>query len=286
MFTNTIIKMNTQEILEECTIDGTVVKLPEGQLERKQYMDVKKHLEGIGGKWKGGKVAGFVFPSDPSELLGRVQAGEKVNLKKDFQFFGTPDELADRLVSLAKITTEDMILEPSAGDGSILKAIQRSIDYLIHMPCYYELMPQNRLKLEEIDFIDDLGEDFMTHNSLKFDKIIANPPFTKHQDIEHLRHMYDHLLTEGTVVCITSISWMQGTQKKPTAFRDWLADDAEGTSDNFDWGQFSRIGTDTQFYRKNGDRVYIEMVESGAFKQSGTSVKTAIVVIEKPNALS
>ena len=273
--------MNTQEILKNCTIEGTVIKLPEGQLDRKVYMDIKKALEGIGGKWKGGKVSGFEFPQDPSELLGRVSGGEKVNLKKDFQFFGTPDKLCDKLVEIADLNFEDRILEPSAGDGAILRSIQRNINELIHFPCCYELMPQNRKKLEEMEYIDLLGENFLDENTgMKFDKIIANPPFTKGQDIEHLRKMYDMLDSEGTVVCITSLSWMSGKTKKPTAFRDWLCDDKEETS-NFDWDRFSRIGTDTQFYRANGDRVYLEMIDAGAFKESGTNVRTVIVVIEK-----
>jgi len=278
--------MNTQEILKGCTVDGMVVKLPEGQLDRKVYMDVKKHLEGIGGKWKGGKVSGFVFSHDPNELLGRVADGEKVNLKKDFQFFGTPDIICDRLVALARLDIEDRILEPSAGDGAILRAIQRNISELIHFPACYELMPQNRQKLQEMEYVDVLGEDFLQDSrGLKFDKIIANPPFTKGQDIEHLRKMYDLLDTEGILVCITSLSWMAGTNKKPTEFRNWLCDDEDGVAKGFDWNRFSRIGTDAQFLRANQDRVYIEMLEAGAFKESGTNVRTAIVVIQRPNLL-
>jgi hypothetical protein len=38
-----------------------VVKLPNQQLDRKEYLEVKKKLELIGGKWKGGKIQGFEF---------------------------------------------------------------------------------------------------------------------------------------------------------------------------------------------------------------------------------
>ena len=116
-----------QEILNQCTVDGNVVRLPNIQLDRKDYLSVKKSLEGIGGKWKGGKIQGFIFNSDPSELLGRVSDGEKINLKKDFQFFATPPELADKLVSLAG-EIHGFILEPSGGDGAIIKAINKVTD--------------------------------------------------------------------------------------------------------------------------------------------------------------
>lgn len=273
--------MTTEEILQECTVEGTIVKLPEGQLDRKAYMDVKKHLEGIGGKWKGGKVAGFVFSSDPSELLGRVASGEKVNLKKDFQFFATSNTIADKVVGLAKISEEDDICEPSAGQGALVDAIRRVIPHAM-VDCY-ELMPQNQQVLIGVEGVVFMGENFITDCDDKYSRIIANPPFTKGQDIEHLRKMYDHLSSEGLVACITSTSWLRNSQKKATIFREWLCDSEEGVSEGFDWTRFENIGTDVQFVRKNGDRVYIEMIDAGAFKESGTNVRTAIVVIEKPN---
>ena len=71
-----------EEVLQKCTIDGNVVKLPDIQLDRKDYLEVKKSLELIGGKWKGGRIAGFVFATDPTDLLNQVTNGGKRNLKK------------------------------------------------------------------------------------------------------------------------------------------------------------------------------------------------------------
>jgi len=40
--------MNTkQEVLQNCKVEGTLIKLPEVQLERKLYLDVAKALEFI-----------------------------------------------------------------------------------------------------------------------------------------------------------------------------------------------------------------------------------------------
>ena len=51
--------MTKEEVLQQCTIDGNIVRLPDIQLERKLYTDVAKALELIGGKWKSGKVKGY-----------------------------------------------------------------------------------------------------------------------------------------------------------------------------------------------------------------------------------
>lgn len=244
--------MEVKEVLQKCTVDGMVVKLPEGQLDRKLYEQVAKALQGIGGKWKGGKVMGFIFPTDPTENLDRIAGGEKINLKKDFQFFATPDVLANRLVELAEISLSHAVLEPSAGNGSIVKAILRKQPN-IPVNCY-ELFDINRIALEEIENAIILGEDFLqAPDNVKFDRIIANPPFTKNQDIDHLYKMYDLLNNNGRVVCITSTHWKHSSNKKETEFRAWL----------------------------QNKHAVVNEVPAGTFKESGTSVPTIIIVIDK-----
>jgi len=245
--------MTKEEVLQKCTIEGLVVKLPIGQLDRKVYKDVAKSLELIGGKWKGGKVMGFVFLQNPTELLREIQSGQKRNLKKEFQFFGTPDLLADKLVELAELTNQDIILEPSAGQGAIIKAINKVVDVV---PDCYELMDVNVFILGKSELKFNLvGSDFL-ENQDYYTKIIANPPFNKNQDIDHLRLMYKYLIPKGRLVCITSESWVNGSHKKQQEFRTWL---------------------------KSVNATILD-VERGSFKESGTMVGGKIIVIDKyPN---
>lgn len=243
--------MNKLDVLQKCIVDGNIVKLPAGQLDRKLYQDVAKALELIGGKWKGGKIMGFVFPSDPSELLEQIANGENRNLKKEFQFFATPEKLADELVYLADLKQHDTILEPSAGQGAIIKAINKVCDCV---PDCFELMDVNTTILNKSGLrFNFIGDDFFKHNGKTYSKIIANPPFTKNQDIDHLKEMYECLSRGGRLVCITSESWVNGIQKKQVEFKDWL------------------------------DEVEAEVIdiEKGSFKESGTMVGGKIVVINK-----
>jgi len=244
--------MTKEEVLQNCTVEGTTVKLPNSQLDRKLYQDVAKSLELIGGKWKGGKVFGFVFATDPTELLDQIANGEKRNLKKEFQFFATPEKLADELVYLAELKQHDTILEPSAGQGAIIKAINKVCDVV---PDCFELMDVNTIILKKTDLNFNLiGEDFMKNEGKTYSKIIANPPFTKNQDIDHLKEMYNCLSRGGKLVCITSESWVNGNQKKQVDFKKWLEKlDAE-----------------------------IIDIKKGQFKESGTTVGGKIIVLEKP----
>lgn len=243
--------MEVLEVLKQCAIEGTVVKLPNIQLDRKDYEAVKKKLELIGGKWKGGKVAGFVFQEDPTDLLQQVANGEDRNLKKEFQFFATPAPLAKRLVEMADPASYDSILEPSAGQGAIVNAI---INHCSPDRVYcYELMPLNQQFLVKIPQVEIIGKDFLEHCGKRFDRIIANPPFAKNQDIDHIRHMYKHLNDGGRLVSVASRHWQLSSNKKESDFRDWL----------------SNIGA-----------TVIEL-EGGEFKESGTNIVACIIQIDK-----
>jgi hypothetical protein len=170
--------MEIINILRKCVLEGNLVKLPPEQLDRKLYLEVAKQLQLIGGKWKGGKLQGFVFNEAPTDYLQKLCEGEKVNLKKEYQFFGMPPDLADRLIELAEIQTGHKILEPSAGQGAIVNAIHRCFPG-IPVDCY-ELMELNRIFLTKLGNTTILGEDFLTSpKQPTYDRIIANPPLQK-----------------------------------------------------------------------------------------------------------
>lgn len=235
--------MTVESVLNDVTIDGTIVRLPNVQLDRKTYMDVAKKLELIGGKWKGGKVAGFVFEEDPSELLADIQKGDTRNLKKEYQFFATPRKLALRLVQRLSVVSDDLkILEPSAGDGALVKAFREVWGSHFNIDCV-ELMDLNRKKLAKVDGAKVIGEDFLQMNLKgQYDIIIANPPFTKNQDIDHIYKMYESLKSGGQIVTIASPSWTFGSQKKQVQFREWL-DTIGAIREDIDAKEFADSGT-------------------------------------------
>jgi len=246
--------METLEILKQCTVDGKIVRLPEIQLDRKQYLDVKNKLELIGGKWKGGKTNGFVFEEDATELLEAVANGDNRNLKKEYQFFSTPWKMRRKAIDLLPAVAKDMkILEPEAGDGAFVQALVHEFK-LDRVDCF-ELMELNRIKLSKVAGANIIGEDFLQCD-LKdtYDIIVANPPFTKNHDIDHIRKMFEVCKPGGTIVTFASTSWVRGEQKKQVEFRQWL----------------DELGA------------YTEEIPEGEFKESGTSVATMLIKIEKP----
>ena len=246
--------MTKEEILQQCTVSGNIVKLPEGKLDGKLYKEIALSFKKIGGKWTGGKTMGFVFEQDPTDLLSDIASGEKRNIKKEFQFYGTNDKLADDLVFEAQIEPSHDILEPSAGDGALIKAIHRVFPDPIVDFC--ELMELNRLKTEKLPNVNKVGVDFLnmkTYCKKKYDRIIANPPFANNQDITHIMEMYQFLKKGGRLVSVASTHWEKSKNKKETEFRDWL----------------KKVKAD------------IGEITDGSFKKSGTGVRTCMIIINK-----
>ncbi len=242
-----------QESLSKCKVDGNVLHLPpisEGMLTN--YNEVRTALLNAGAKYKRNT---FVFPNDAKPYIDRLLGGDKVNIKKEFQFFGTPASLADELVRRADIKTTHKVLEPSAGQGSIVDAIVRVVPTLGVDCC--ELMDINQNVLSKHSNVHFICDDFLKipeQYKGYYDRIVANPPFNKNQDIDHINKMFECLKSGGRLVSIASKSWKIGGQKKQVAFREWL----------------DKFGAD------------VEEIENGAFKESGTSVGGFIITIDKP----
>lgn len=245
-------KWNVEEILKHCTLENNILKLPQVQFNKKNYAEAKKWIEEAGGSWQGGKIQGFTFPFNPERVFSILKEGNRCDLQKDFQFFETPADIADWLVMLAGgISETDTVLEPSAGRGALIKAVHRSCPSVI-VECY-ELMPENREFLHTLDNVILLDEDFTKDSVGNYTKIIANPPFSGNQDIDHVRLMYERLEQGGTLAAITSQHWKFASEKKCVDFREWL-DEVHG--------QVFEIG-------------------AGEFKESGTTVSTMAVIIKK-----
>lgn len=245
-------KWNVEEILKHCTLENNILKLPQVQFNKKSYAEAKKWIEEAGGSWQGGKIQGFTFPFNSERVFFMLKEGKRCNLQRDYQFFETPADVADWLVMLAGgIHEDDTVLEPSAGRGALIKAIHRACPSVM-VECY-ELMPENREFLHTLNNVILLDEDFTKDSVGSYTKIIANPPFSGNQDIEHVRLMYDRLEQGGTLAAITSQHWKFSSEKKCLDFRNWLKE------------------------------VHGEVFEisAGEFKESGTSISTMAVVIKK-----
>lgn len=232
--------------INKMIVNGNRLELPEENLDN--YALVKRCLLDAGGTYK---KCGFEFKEDAQQIKDRLVGGEAINDKKQYQFFATPEKLAKRLVDIAEVTEKCRVLEPSAGRGAIANIINEKAYECVVV----ELMPENVMALERqgYDVLESCFLGLTPDDIGMFDKIVANPPFTKNQDIDHIKHMYSMLKPGGRLVSVASKSWTFGNQKKQIAFRDWL-DSVDAT---------------------------VQEIPEGEFKESGTNISSVIVMVNR-----
>lgn len=239
------------DILGECKVEENILYLPDRQLERADYMAVNKVLEELGGKWNR-KAKGHIFDHCPEDEIETViLTGEITDKKKEFQFFPTPRDIAEILCDMAEITPESKVLEPSCGMGNLADVIYERNPSLLYA---MELNEEMGKHLCSKPYSSVVGQDFLEYENYGgYDRIIMNPPFSKQQDIDHALKAYEILADGGILVSVMSISILFRSNKKAVAFREFL---------------------------EEHDAEIVELPE-GAFKESGTMVRTCVVKIKK-----
>lgn len=231
----------------EWSDDGLQGKITQ-QLDRKSYEGLNKALEAMGGSWNR-KAKAHVFQADPRQAVEGLLESGSIKVERD-GFFETPAEIVNQMIALARIEPGLVVLEPSAGRGSIAFALRKA-------GAYVSCVEQNNERAAYLaeSFADTLCGDFMNViGNPMFDRVVMNPPFENQQDIDHVRHAFDFLKPGGRLVSIMSAGITFRHDKKVGEFLGWL-DSMAGE---------------------------ITILPEGAFKSSGTGVNAVMICVDKP----
>lgn len=236
-------------VLARATTEGDALTLV-GQLDRKLYERTNKVLEAGGGKWNK-KAKAHLFEGGAAEAMEQIiQTGEVTlvrTIQQDFGYFPTPAPVVVRLIELADLKPGMCVLEPSAGQGAIAT---RLWDSKVNVNCW-ELLPKNPAVLRDAGHRVVEGDFLLVSPEAAYDRVVMNPPFAKQADIQHVNHALKFVRSGGRLVSVMSSSITFRDNKLTTDFRNLV--------------------------RERGGS--IEALEDGAFKSSGTMVRTVIVVI-------
>lgn len=241
---------DVRDVLLRSVIHGATLQLPE-QLDRALYVKVDKVLKAAGGKWqRAAKV--HQFPGDPREILNlAVTTGSIVDPRKAQQQFFTPDDLADEVAVAALIPDAGTVLEPSAGDGALARAVRR-LRPGAQISCF-EQDPQYGASLIHQEFTTQI-QDFLAAVPVGrlYDRVVMNPPWTGGQDLKHVKHALSFLKEGGRLVALLPGNFSSKDQLAYAAFR--------------------------RDVDQNG---IFTPLPSGSFKDAGTNVSSQMLVYDK-----
>ena len=237
-------------VLEGVQIVGREVRITDGQLDRKLYVEVNAALEALGGAWNR-KAKAHIFDQDPSDALDQVLVdGEWSDRKRDFDQFWTPAALAKLVVERADVKGKS-VLEPSAGQGNL--ALEARAQGAFSVKCVeLDNLCCDTLRVRGIDHEQ---ADFLKWSIVhpgEFQVVTMNPPFSRKQDIDHVTAAFGCVRHGGRLVAIMSAGTMFRSDKKTVAFNNLVHD----------------YGT-------------IEKLHDNSFRESGTNVSTVLVVLDK-----
>lgn len=182
------------------------------------------------------------------EMRTALKAGVTVAVAP--QLFPTPQALAEKMVSYARIEPGDHVLEPSAGTGALLDPLYNGegtscavgTGRLVAVEVNQTLADNLRRTYVSADVIHG---DFLECTPDKlgtFNVVLMNPPFVQGADIKHIEHARRFLKPGGRLVAICA----NGPRQRAA-----LMDEAEHWED----------------------------LPAGTFAGSGTGVNTALLVM-------
>ena len=188
--------------------------------------------------------------------------------KQARQAFYTPAELAEEVATAALgsdwAASQKTVLEPSAGSGSLVRAAlhtrckhvaaiendPKALRLLNLLADRVNVHDESRLSVDSRDFFDVTPANYPEG----FDAVVMNPPFAHEQEVEHVLHAWEFVKPGGRLVAIMSAGVIFRTKGRYKVFDEFLKKHE------------AKI-------RKN---------PSASFKESGTSVETVMVTINKP----
>ena len=137
------------------------------------------------------------------------------------QFYASPPEVVRHLLKDIRFFPGIKILEPSAGEGAILRQLPTDADVTA-----VEFHPVRAA------YIGAICANFLTWKGPQdFDLVVMNPPFHGTHFMDHVRKAFDHLKPGGRLRAVLPASAEVNESAKHQAFRAWA-------SKNFDgWGR-------------------------------------------------
>ena len=263
-----------REVLARCIVEGTAdrptLKLPPEQLDRKLYEAVAKVLKALGGKWNKG-AGGFTFDRPfEGELAEALASGKAIDVKRSAEQFFTPPALARRMVEALGIGPGTHVLEPSAGEGRLVRA---AMDAGAEFFTIVEL--DDRLATGLVELLGHhsggiWAGDFMAWSPsarAPIDVALMNPPFSRNQDIAHVERALGFVRPGGKLAAIMSPHFTFAQDEPSRRFRELI-----GYPDSF------RLGEGSGVELANAS---VELLPAGTFQAEGTGVNAVLVIIEK-----
>lgn len=197
-----------------------------------------------------GSVLPDGVPTPEQNLRHKAQSTE---VSKDLAFYPTPAKTVKWMLDegVAECVKGKSVLEPSAGEGAIVKAL---LPYTKEVTAV-EVDPGRCSYLRQLPIKSVLNANFLGLTATPvFDVVVMNPPFVGTHYVSHVMHAYEFVVSGGLLFTILPATARYSETGDHAKFREWVD------------SLYSTQWTD---------------LPAGSFKASGTNINTVMLRIRK-----
>ncbi len=210
--------------IKRCECEGNRMNLNEDRLASEFRDRIIRIMEKLGGKWRVSLKA-FDFEFDPKPLLDEIMATGMVPVPMPLDYFDTPPRLATRMVDMMppEVTR---VLEPSAGDGNIVKEILGRFPTVKVHALELSLMKWGKLR-KVSDRMIAVQQDFLTFKQPKgYECIVMTPPLASKRNplewVEHFHYAFNMLIEKGTLIGVAPIGLLYSAEARVRGLRSMI----------------------------------------------------------------
>lgn len=172
------------------------VRIEFGEKDKHVNAEVEQVLELLGGvKQNHNAYEWFQFDYDPEPVIGEIVCTGVIPDQKSHQFYPTPEAIARDAVEMAEISPWHYCLEPSAGTGSLAKAIPGAVTCVEVSDLHCGVLEAKNHQVVKADFLE-------WSEGRVFDRIVMNPPYSQGRWQRHVEHAANMLRPDGILVAI------------------------------------------------------------------------------------
>lgn len=147
---------------------------------------------------------------------------------RNYEKFFTPPEVADFMVGLLNPKAGELILEPSAGRGSIVKAIKRNAPGCSVFAI--EINKDFNTELSEVADVIAITDFLELEDMYQCDGCIANPPFGNGIDLHaHVDQIRKFVVPDGKIVMIVPADFDPKREHRIHHLNNW-SQNSDGTT--------------------------------------------------------
>jgi predicted RNA methylase len=161
--------------------------------------------------------------------IQKLQTGPAIAITRNYEKFFTPEDVAWFMVEHLDPKDGDEILEPSAGNGSLVRAvIEKAPGATVFA---FEINQKYEKDLKEAGAKIVVIKDFLTIPVYAtFTSCIANPPFGNDTDLQaHFNHIRKHVKKGGKIVMIVPYDFDPKCEHYVSHVNNW-SKNSDGTT--------------------------------------------------------